>query len=335
MWKLTVLLFALFFCAPAYGDPFKATLILEHDGDSPWNALLKSGFEKGAKDFNLDAAVIVAPANSAQEDIFRNAAGASELVIVASDNLHEILRNNAANFRRVMFGAIDAGIRAPNIMSVTFADEQAAFLAGVAAAMLTTAKNLSGINPDKTIGWLSGADTPAMRSLFNGYCEGARLVDPQIRIAQAVVGSFNDPELAAEKTAALVDAGADVIVLGAGAGNGAARDVAGAKRALVIDLDAAEPAPGSIATIAKALDKAVYEIVASAARGKFRGKEIIVYNLENKGVDLAGLDRFIHREPKGTPAEVYRRVNELRGELAKGSIRIKSLRARTLCDCLD
>lgn len=125
--------------------------------------------------------MLVAPPESDQQETFRQAARESDLVLVASDRLHEILRNNAANFRKTMFGCIDAGIRAPNIMSVTFADEQAAYLAGAAAAMLTGRTGLPGINRDKTVGWLSGEDTPALRSLFSGFSGGAQLIDPEIR----------------------------------------------------------------------------------------------------------------------------------------------------------
>ena len=153
-------------------SPLRVTLLLEHDGGQPWTDLLRAGLAKAERDFPLRTKVLVAPPESDQQETFRQAARESDLVLVASDRLHEILRNNAANFRKTMFGCIDAGIRAPNIMSVTFADEQAAYLAGAAAAMLTGRTGLPGINRDKTVGWLSGEDTPALllaNLIFGGY----------------------------------------------------------------------------------------------------------------------------------------------------------------------
>lgn len=318
---LLVLLFCI--CAsPALAEPLRVALLLEHDGASAYYDLLKKGL-KEAEGPEVRADIIIIPEGPGQREQFRQAAASHDLVLVATDSLHEALRDNAANYRRVMFGSIDAGIRAPNIMSVTFADEQAAFLAGAYAAML------AGKEKDPVIGWLSGRDTPAMRSLFNGYSEGALLARPGGRIIQAVVGSFQDPALAASKTEWLIASGAKVLALAAGAGNQAALAVAKARDVPVIELDSPSGAPAA-GVIAKAVDRAVREIVASAASGKFRRKEIITYNLANQGVDFIFNPATASRD-----AGIARRMGELRKEIEKGNIRLRSLRQRTLCDCLD
>ncbi len=319
------------------GAPLRVTLLLEHDAPSPWNDPLRAGRARAAREFGLEARVVIAPKAQDQAEALRRAAAASELVLVASDGLHEALRDNAANFRRTMFGCIDAGVRAPNIMSVTFADEQGAFLAGAAAAMLTRATRLPGVNAAGVIGWLSGEDTPAMRSLFSGFAEGAQLADPEVRVVQAVAGSFTDGAAAAAKTAALLDAGADVVALAAGAGNPAALERVRAANAWLVGLDTDQNSafPGhTLLSIVKRADNAVYEIAASAASRQFRGKEIVVYDLANGGVDVAGLPAFLAAAGQAAPDGLARRVAELRRELENGSIRLHSLRARTLCDCL-
>lgn len=311
------------FCAwPAWTEPLRVALLLEHDGASAYYDLLKKGL-KAAEGPEIETEIIIMPEGSGQREQFRQAAASHDLVLVATDSLHEALRDNAANFRRVMFGSIDAGIRAPNIMSVTFADEQASFLAGACAAMLAANEK------EPVIGWLSGRDTPAMRSLFNGYSEGALLARPGGRIIQAVVGSFQDPALAASKTEWLIDSGAKVIALAAGAGNQAALTVAQARGVPVIELDSPSGAPCA-GVIAKAADRAVSEIVASAASGKFRRKEIITYNLANQGVNF-----IFNAKTASQGADISRRMGELRKEIEQGNIRLRSLRQRTLCDCLD
>ena len=146
---MTVLRFLIFYIAiclanTAYAAPLRVALLLEHGDDSAWTGLLRKGLEQAAKKFDIDAEVLIFPPDESQRDNFRKAAETHDLVLVASDNLHEALRDNAANYRRVKFGSIDAGIRAPNIMSVTFADEQAAFLAGAASAMLASEKPVLG-----------------------------------------------------------------------------------------------------------------------------------------------------------------------------------------------
>lgn len=318
-------------------SPLRVTLLLEHDGGQPWTDMLRAGLAKAERDFPLRTKVLVAPPENDQQEIFRQAARESDLVLVASDRLHEILRNNAANFRKTMFGCIDAGVRAPNIMSVTFADEQAAYLAGAAAAMLTGRTGLPGINQDKIVGWLSGEDTPALRSLFNGFSEGARVIDPEIRVINAVAGSFTDAGTAREEARCLLDQGADVLALAAGAGNEGALVEARERGIYIVglDTDQARVLPGHVLTsILKRADKAVYEIVAAASRGNFQGKKIITYDLGNDGVGITDPHAFTAAAGQSAPPDLERRLRELRSELLSGSIRLKSMRARTLCECL-
>lgn len=320
--------------------PLRVALLLEHAGvanpGNSWATLLNAGLAKAARDFSLHAETLAAAPGTDQEALFRRAARDFDLVLVASDGFHEILRNNAANFRNTLFGCIDAGIRAPNIMCVTFADEQAAFLAGAAAAMLTGQAGLPGINREKIIGWLSGEDVPAMRSLLNGFSEGARLIDPQVRVINAVAGSFADAAAGRAKARGLLDQGADVLVLAAGQGNAGALEEVREHNAYAVGLDADQRGllPGRMLTsILKGADKAVYEIVAAAAARSFKGKEIIVYDLKNGGVGLADMAPFREAAGNNAPPDLERRLKELRGEIVNGSIRLKSLRARTLCDC--
>ena len=135
---LTLLLFlCLGFSQPAHcagaekpQGPLRVALLLETPtGDNDWNDSLVDGLRQAERELGIKASVITAQPGydeAALQEMLRTAAGNNDLVLVASNGLHEVLRNNAANFRRTMFGCIDAGIRAPNIMSVTFADEQAA-----------------------------------------------------------------------------------------------------------------------------------------------------------------------------------------------------------------
>ena len=315
-----------FLAGPVHAEAGKrVALMLEHDSAAPYTNMLREGLARAGRDFGLAGSVVVATDDDDQEDAFRRAAQEYDLVIVATDNMHEILRNNAANFRRKKFGVIDAGIRAPIVSCVTFADEQAACLAGAAAAMLAKARGAGAI------GWLSGMDTPAMRSLFSGFSACAEMTMPDIRVAQAIAGSFTDSGAAAEKAAQLAGT-ASVIALAAGAANPAAAKAIRDSKALVICLDAWQPdlAPGkTVAGITKAVDRAIWQLCEDFAKDRFRAKEIVIYDLANKGVGLAGFD------DKGKYPDISRRVSELKREIENGNIALRSMRQRTLCDCLD
>lgn len=311
------------------GTPLPVTLLLEHAPESDWNRLLRQGLDRAAREYALDARVVhIADSEDALavfRDVARQAAdqttGQAGLVLVASHRLHEILRDNAGNFRKVRFGCVDAGIRAPNIMCVTFADEQGAYLAGVATAMRAASRK----GEDRAVGWLSGEDVPSMRSLFNGFAEGVKLTSPSMRVIHAVSGSFADADKARAEARRLIAEGVVVLALASGAGNAAALDEAKAVGIDIIGLDVDQSRlwPGHVLTsIVKKADQAVYSIVSATAKGDFRGKEIVTYDLSGGVAVTAPADKNIRR-----------RMDEVEREIATGGIRIRSLRERTLCDC--
>ena len=329
---------------PAESKPqgsLRVALLLETPtGDNDWSDSLVAGLRQAEQELGVRATVVVAQPghdDAALQEMFRTAAASNDLVLVASSGLHEVLRNNAANFRRTMFGCIDAGVRAPNIMSITFADEQAAYLAGAAAAMVARQTSLPGMRGSKVMGWITGEDCPSMRSLLGGFTEGVRVIDPEIRVVNVVTGSFADAEAGRVAARKLLDQGADVLVLASGAGNGPALQEVKARNAYAVGLDTNKDAqlPGHVITsILKNPNKAVYDIVAAAASGKFAGKEILVRDLQNGGVDITDMATFKVAAGKNTPQDLDRRLRELRGEILNGGVRLKSLRERTLCDCL-
>lgn len=322
--------------APAATPPAGVvTLLLEDDSpDQGWNDLLKSGLQRAARSTGLPVRVVVAPAHADQQAIFRQEAARSGLLIVACDNLHEVLRNNAANFRQTRFGCIDTGVRAANIMSITFADEQAAFLAGAAAAMLTADGAQSGSSP-RALGWLSAYETGAVRTMLNGFLEGARLVTPDMRILHRVIGSWTDTAAARAAVQEMLDQGAAVVVLSAGRAGLGTLDLLRQRQALAIGMDADQDSlmPGTVLTsIRKRADRAVEELVTAYANDRFQGAEIITYTLENGGVDITNFASYA-AAGKPLPPRLLQRCKELRMELSRGSIRLPSLRQGTLCNC--
>ena len=332
----------LIFCLPCHqalakdAQKLRVTLLLEHDGPSTYTRLLKSGLERASRDFGLRPSVVIEGDEDKQEAVFQREAAKADLILIASDRFHEILRDNARRFPNVYFGCIDAGIRGANITCITFADEQAAFLAGAAAALFTknfTQKKVSSEH-EQTIAWLSGEDIPAMRSMFNGFREGALLSVPGIRVIHGVAGSFAAPEAAAVECRRLIKEGATLLVLAAGAGNEAALKEAKASGIDVIglDCDQKDSYPGHVLlSILKDIDGAVYSIIKDTVHMAFKGKEIETYDLTH-GVGITDPRKSLGRN-QGLDT-LARRLTELTHELITGGITLKSLRQRTLCNCL-
>ncbi|MBQ9536298.1 MAG: BMP family ABC transporter substrate-binding protein [Desulfovibrionaceae bacterium] len=311
----------------------KVTLLLEHDAPSTWSTLLKQGLLQAERKFSIKAQLVICADPSKQEAVFKAVAQNADLVLVATERFQEILRTQAANYPQTRFGVIDANIRRQNVTCITFADEQAAFLAGAAAALF--AKAHLKPNQEPTIGWLSGADIAAMRSMFSSFQEGAQLSVPGIRVIHGVATSFNNQALAASETNRLLKQGVQVLVLAAGAGNAQALELAKQAQIYVIGLDSDQRKiypQHVLLSIIKQVDTAVYTLIAATVSGKFPAQEIVVYDLKD-GVAVTDPTQSLGiKDPVLT--QISRRIKELTQEILQGGIKIKSLRARTFCNCL-
>ena len=71
------------------------------------------------------------------------------------------------------FGIIDSVVDAPNVVSMTFAEEQGSFLVGAAAAMKSTTGH---------IGFIGGVENDLIKKFEAGYTAGAKQVNPDITV---------------------------------------------------------------------------------------------------------------------------------------------------------
>ena len=78
-----------------------------------------------------------------------------------------------------------------NVYSVTFNQNEGSYLAGILAAGLIADGTIPA-DWGKTIGFLGGMDIPVINDFLVGYIEGARSVTPDVKVAIAYAGSFND-----------------------------------------------------------------------------------------------------------------------------------------------
>lgn len=312
--------------AEGAAKPACALLLESADPDGGMADMLREGFARACRNFGLQGEVVVAdPDSQDQTAVFRDACQRFGLVIVAEGRLHEILRNNAARYPKVMFGCLDTGVRARNIMSVTFEDNQGSFLAGALAAML--------VQPGASLGWIGSEPTPVMKNMLKGFVDGAQVTRPGTRVATRMTG-FNKALETGEAVRELAGRNCGAILVAAGYGSRGAYNAAGSSPALLIgiDRDQSGQAPARVPfSVVKRFDRAVEEVVGAYARDQFQGAKILVYDLANQGVDIALSKAF--KAKRSLPANFEARLAELRREIARGAIKFEDLHNPTLCEC--
>ncbi len=161
------------------------------------------------------------------------------------------------------YAIIDAVVPDPNVVSVTFREQDGSFLAGALAAMMSKTHHIA---------FLGGQDIPLLRKFEAGYTAGAREIDPNIRVDVKYVGSFDDVASGQELANVLFDSGADIVYTAAGkAGLGAIDAVKSRDTDYVIGVDSNQDAlaPGRILTsMVKKVDVAVFDVGRAIQRGK-------------------------------------------------------------------
>ena len=93
-----------------------------------------------------------------------------------------------------------------------FKEQEGAFLAGVAAALMTESEK---------IGFVGGMEIPVIERFEAGFVEGVKAVDPDIEVDVQYTGAFNEAELGKTTANRMYSSGVDIIFHAAGGtGNG-------------------------------------------------------------------------------------------------------------------
>ena len=92
---------------------------------------------------------------------------------------------------------------------------EGAYLAGVAAALLTTSEAPLA-KAEKTVGFVGGGENTALDDYLIGYIQGVHSVDEDINILVSWIGDFKDTAKGKELAVAQAGQGADVIFSVAG-----------------------------------------------------------------------------------------------------------------------
>ena len=192
-----------------------------------------------------------------------------------------------------LFTIIDGTVKADNVASVLFKEQEGAFLAGVAAAKMSKSGK---------IGFVGGSDIPVINRFEAGFIEGAKAVNPDIEIQRKYTEFFDRADLGKMTANSMYSSGVDIIFHAAGGtGNGVFSEAKERKKKdpnaniWVIGVDADQYEEGhvddttniTLTSMLKGVKTAVVEISNKAKKGEFPGGETLIYGLAENGVELA------------------------------------------------
>lgn len=205
------------------------------------------------------------------------------------------------------YAIIDAVVDDPNVVSITFREQDGSFLAGALAAM---------VSKNHHIAFLGGEDIPLIEKFQAGYIAGAREIDPSIRVDVKYAGSFDDVAAGKELAGLMFNDGADIIYTAAGkVGLGAIDAVKTRQGDFIIGVDSNQDAlaPGKVLTsMVKKVDVAVFEVARSLQeRRPMTGH--VVFGLKDGAIgltDFAYTKRYVTAARRARLIEITKAIDD-------------------------
>ena len=309
----------------------KAAIVTDTGGvdDKSFNQSAWEGLQAWGKEHNLEKDKGYTYFQSTSEADYANnlqqAAGNYNLIYGIGFALKNAVADAAKEHTDLNYVLIDDVIKdQKNVVSATFADNEAAYLAGVAAAKTTKTKQ---------VGFVGGMESEVISRFAAGFKAGVESVDPSIKVQVDYAGSFGDAAKGKTIAAAQYAAGADVIYQVAG-GTGAgvfseAKDLNEKKnedeKVWVLGVDRDQKAEGEytskdgkksnfvLASSLKKVGESVKDLAKKAADGKFPGGKVITYSLKDGGVDLT---------TDNLSADAKKAVEDAKAKILDGSLKV-------------
>lgn len=176
-----------------------------------------------------------------------------------------------------------------NVACLMFSQEQASYLVGVVAGMMTKSN---------VVGYVQGMVMPTMNLFGIGFIEGVHSVNPDAKVLQFNANSFGDTAVGSAAATDMVTNGADVIYHAAG-GTGAGVISACHDNnvwAIGVDSDQSVVDPCHVITSAmKRVDNASKDVSLAVLNGTFKGG-VQQFSLADGGVDIAPTTTLLSEE---------------------------------------
>ncbi len=169
-----------------------------------------------------------------------------DVIIIGTYQMPDYLKEVATKYPDQKYAIFDDNTYVganKNVLNLTYKQNELGYVVGVFAACMTKDTNVKNINPDKVLGFVGGIDSPVINDFLYGYIEGARSVDPEMKIDTRYTNDYVDTAKAKEYGLSMIsDKKVDIIWGVAGnAGNGAT-EAALAKNAWFIGVDSDQEA---------------------------------------------------------------------------------------------
>jgi basic membrane protein A len=319
----------------AKASDFKVVLYLNGTlGDKSFFDSAASGVERAAKELGVTTKIIEGTYDPQrwEPDLIQLAEGDWDVIIAGTWQLQEMLEKLAPQNPTKKWITYDttADYSKPgldNVYSILYKQNEGSFLVGALAAIVTGSK-MPLANQQKVIGFLGGMDIPVINDFKVGYEQGARYIDPAVKVLVSYVGAWEDSAKGKELMLAQYDQGADIGFNVAGQSGLGLLDAAKEKKRYAIGVDSdqflvykdSDPEKASyiVTSMLKNVGASLFRAIKGTMDGTIKYGAAEALGITEGGVGVADNENF----NKLISQEIRDRLKELEKKVVSGEIKI-------------
>jgi basic membrane protein A len=313
-------------CGPQAGDgdAFKAGMVTDVGGidDKSFNATSWDGMQRAEEELGIEVSYLE---SQQQTDYAVNITQLLEqnydIIVTVGFLLGDDTLTFAQDNPDTHFAIVDVAYEDPpeNLLGLTFATDEAAFLAGYLAA---------GMTETGSVGTFGGIDIPPVTIFMVGYENGVEYynaqhgTDVQVLGTDLYVGNFESTDDGRRAGEDLIAEGADIIMPVAGpvgVGTAAAIEENPGTKLIWVDTDGCVSQPEycgvTLTSVMKNMNVAVFTAIQQSYEDNWEGGTY-VGTLDNNGVAMAPFHEFDDDVPDDLKAE----LDEVRTALIDGTV---------------
>jgi basic membrane protein A len=297
---------------------FRVAMVADVGGldDRSFNAAAYAGIVRAQKELDVETRVFTSASNI---DYVPNLAAAArqghDLVIPVGFMMSEATGKVAKHFPNTQFAIIDQRRedvpgKPKNVTGIGFKRTDSGYLAGTLAALYVKKNRLKPV-----ISAVGALEIPPVNTYIEGYTNGAKAVDPKIKVLVGHSQDFTDQAKCKEIALSHIQHNAQVVFQVAGKCGFGALDAARKKNVQGIGVDTDQSHLGShvISSAMIRVDTAVVEATKAFMKDPKRGKPDFLFETKNQGIGLGKLS------PRGQ--EFGKKLKKVEAKLAIGKIR--------------
>ena len=297
---------------------YKVALVSDVAGfnDNGFNKNQLKGLNRAKSKLGVTAFPIVSHSSSDYQPNYTQAVhDGAQLIIAAGFLLGDTMKQYATQYPNIKFAITDDPVAAvgglKNEEGITYATQEGGCLVGVLAAKMAQKMG------HKVIGVAGGLKIPPVDSYIAGYKYCAAKAVKGTKTVIQYSGDFEDQtKCSAIAQNEIQGQKAQVIFQVAGlCGDGALKEASKLhKWGIGVDADEFSVANRILTSALKKTDVGVYDTIAGAAKGKFKGGQDLLFNLKNNGV---GVGKISHKVPKSW----IKLMNSYKTQIIKGKLK--------------